>query len=132
MMLTQDDALAELCAGCMHGARQATTTIGHQQPADTLQRPCFAKLPFLESWNRLRREKAHWYAGSFGIRPLHRRRIRRTSIFHQYTIRVPKRMRCSSIQAHGMDVPCTLISICSPASRTSAIAPEGCRKPSAP
>jgi dTDP-4-amino-4,6-dideoxygalactose transaminase len=98
MMLTQDDGLgARLRRLRLHGGSRQYyhEEIGTNSRLDTLQAAVlFAKLPFLARWSAARREKAEWYNARFRghadvvpptIDPANEH------IFHQYTIRVPRR-----------------------------------------
>ncbi len=98
MMLTQDEALAERLRRLrLHGgARQYHhDEVGTNSRLDTLQAAVLlAKLPFLEVWSRLRRERAHWYTERFRGHPAvvpPAEDPANEHIFHQYTIRVPRR-----------------------------------------
>ena len=98
MILTQDDALAERMRRLrLHGgARQYHhDEVGTNSRLDTLQAAVLlAKLPFLEGWSAARREKAAAYSAAFAgsgsiippaVDPANQH------IFHQYTVRVPRR-----------------------------------------
>jgi dTDP-4-amino-4,6-dideoxygalactose transaminase len=104
MMVTQDDALAERLRRLrLHGgARQYHhDEVGYNSRLDTLQAAVLlAKLPHLAGWSRARGERARRYSEAFAGHPdvcppavdpaiEH--------IFHQYTIRVPRR---NELQAH--------------------------------
>ena len=104
MMVTQDDALAERLRRLrLHGgARQYHhEEVGYNSRLDTLQAAVLlAKLPHLEQWSRARAERARRYSEAFAghpdvcpptVDPANEH------IFHQYTIRVPRR---DDLQAH--------------------------------
>lgn len=110
MMLTQDDALAERLRRLrLHGGTRAYhhDEVGTNSRLDTLQAAVLlAKLPFLESWSRLRREKAHWYSERLRGHPAVVPPVEDPAnehIFHQYTVRVPKRDGLvEHLKAHGI------------------------------
>ena len=98
MMVTQDDALAERLRKLrLHGgARQYHhEEVGYNSRLDTLQAAVLlAKFPHLEAWSRARGERARYYTEAFSghadicppaVDPANEH------IFHQYTIRVPRR-----------------------------------------
>jgi dTDP-4-amino-4,6-dideoxygalactose transaminase len=98
MMVTQDDALAaRLRKLRLHGgARQYHhEEVGYNSRLDTLQAAVLlAKFPHLEGWSRARGERARYYTEALSghtdicppaIDPANEH------IFHQYTIRVPRR-----------------------------------------
>ena len=104
MMVTQDDALAERLRRLrLHGgARQYHhDEVGYNSRLDTLQAAVLlAKLPHLAGWSRTRGERAQRYTEAFlghadvcppAVDPANEH------IFHQYTIRVPRR---NELQAH--------------------------------
>ena len=105
MMVTQDDALAERLRRLrLHGgARQYFhDEVGYNSRLDTLQAAVLlAKLPHLAEWSAARaRERARRYTEAFAghaevcpppVDPANEH------IFHQYTIRVPRR---DELQAH--------------------------------
>jgi dTDP-4-amino-4,6-dideoxygalactose transaminase len=104
MMLTQNDALAERLRRLrVHGGlrKYYYEEVGTNSRLDTLQAAVLlAKLPFLAGWSAARRERAAWYTERFaghpeivppGIDPANE------PIFHQYTIRVPRR---DALQEH--------------------------------
>jgi dTDP-4-amino-4,6-dideoxygalactose transaminase len=104
MMVTQDDRLAERLRKLrLHGgARQYHhEEVGYNSRLDTLQAAVLlAKLPHLEQWSRARAERARRYTEAFSghadvcppaVDPANEH------IFHQYTIRVPRR---NELQAH--------------------------------
>jgi dTDP-4-amino-4,6-dideoxygalactose transaminase len=104
MMVTQDDTLADRLRRLrLHGgARQYYhDEVGYNSRLDTLQAAVLlAKLPHLEGWSRARAERAGRYSDAFAghpavcppaIDPANEH------IFHQYTIRVPRR---DELQAH--------------------------------
>jgi dTDP-4-amino-4,6-dideoxygalactose transaminase len=98
MILTQDDALAERMRRLrLHGGTRQYhhDEVGTNSRLDTLQAAVLlAKLPFLEGWSAARREKAAAYSAAFersgsivppAVDPANQH------IFHQYTVRVPRR-----------------------------------------
>ncbi|MGQ0702103.1 MAG: DegT/DnrJ/EryC1/StrS family aminotransferase [Gemmatimonadales bacterium] len=104
MMLTQDDALAERLRRLrVHGGlrKYYHDEVGTNSRLDTIQAAVLlAKLPFLAGWSAARRERATWYDARFAgqgavvppaIDPANE------PIFHQYTIRVPRR---DALRAH--------------------------------
>jgi dTDP-4-amino-4,6-dideoxygalactose transaminase len=110
MMLTQDDTLAERLRRLrLHGGTKQYhhDEVGTNSRLDTLQAAVLlAKLPFLETWSRLRREKAHWYTKHFRGHPAVTAPAEDPAnehIFHQYTIRVPKRDGLlEHLKSHGI------------------------------
>ena len=110
MMLTQDDALAaRLRRLRLHGGLKQYfhDEVGTNSRLDTMQAAVLlAKLPFLESWSRLRREKARRYTERFRghaevVPPVED--PANEHIFHQYTIRVPRRdALMEHLKAHGI------------------------------
>jgi len=107
MMVTQDDALFDaLMKLRTHGSRRTYyhEIVGYNSRLDALQAAVLrAKLPHLESWSAARRRNAAYYDAAFAdladvvppyIDPAN------TSIYNQYTIRVPKR---DALQAHLKD-----------------------------
>jgi dTDP-4-amino-4,6-dideoxygalactose transaminase len=104
MMVTQNDALADRLRRLrLHGgARQYHhEEVGYNSRLDTLQAAVLlAKLPHLAGWSRARGERARRYSEAFAghagvcpptVDPANEH------IFHQYTIRVPRR---NELQAH--------------------------------
>jgi dTDP-4-amino-4,6-dideoxygalactose transaminase len=104
MIVTQDEALAERLRKLrLHGgARQYHhDEVGYNSRLDTLQAAVLlAKLPHLAGWSRARGERARRYGQAFAghadvcppaVDPANEH------IFHQYTIRVPRR---DELQAH--------------------------------
>jgi dTDP-4-amino-4,6-dideoxygalactose transaminase len=104
MMVTQDDRLADRLRKLrLHGgARQYHhEEVGYNSRLDTLQAAVLlAKLPHLAGWSQARAERAQRYTRAFtghadicppAIDPANEH------IFHQYTIRVPRR---NELQAH--------------------------------
>jgi dTDP-4-amino-4,6-dideoxygalactose transaminase len=98
MILTQDEALAaRLRRLRTHGGLKHYhhDEVGTNSRLDTLQAAVLlAKLPFLAGWSAGRRQKAEWYNARFqghgaivppALDPANEH------IFHQYTIRVPRR-----------------------------------------
>jgi dTDP-4-amino-4,6-dideoxygalactose transaminase len=110
MMLTQDDALAERLRRLRtHGGIKLYhhDEVGTNSRLDSLQAAVLlAKMPFLESWSRLRREKAHWYSERFRGVPQVGAPVEdplNEHIYHQYTIRAPKRdALMEHLKAHGI------------------------------
>jgi len=107
MMVTQDEALFEaLMKLRTHGSRRTYfhEIVGYNSRLDALQAAVLrAKLPYLESWSAARRRNAAYYDAAFAdlpevvtpyIDPAN------TSIYNQYTIRVPQR---DALQAHLKD-----------------------------
>ncbi|GAB1341096.1 DegT/DnrJ/EryC1/StrS family aminotransferase [Gemmatimonas sp.] len=104
MMVTQDEALFEaLMKLRTHGSRRTYyhEIVGYNSRLDALQAAVLrAKLPHLEAWSAARRRNAAYYDAAFAdvaelvtpwVDPLN------TSIYNQYTIRVPRR---DALQAH--------------------------------
>lgn len=104
MMVTQDDAHFEtLMKLRVHGGRKTYyhEIVGYNSRLDALQAAVLkAKLPHLEAWSAARRANAAYYDQAFAdipdittpyIDPAN------TSIYNQYTIRVPQR---DALQAH--------------------------------
>ena len=104
MIVTQDDALAERLRRLrLHGgARQYHhEEVGYNSRLDTLQAAVLlAKLPHLAGWSRARADRAARYSEAFAghadvcppvVDPANEH------IFHQYTIRVPRR---NELQEH--------------------------------
>ncbi len=98
MMLTQDDALAVRLARLrLHGGSRQYyhDEVGTNSRLDSLQAAVLlAKVPFLQGWSAARREKAEQYGVMFRrlgavktpvVDPVNE------PIFHQYTLRVPRR-----------------------------------------
>jgi dTDP-4-amino-4,6-dideoxygalactose transaminase len=98
MILTQDDAVGERMRRLrLHGGTRQYhhDEVGTNSRLDTLQAAVLlAKLPFLAGWSAARREKATAYSLRFrdhqavippAVDPANE------PIFHQYTIRVPRR-----------------------------------------
>jgi dTDP-4-amino-4,6-dideoxygalactose transaminase len=98
MMVTQDEALFEaLMKLRTHGSRRTYyhEVVGYNSRLDALQAAVLrAKLPHLESWSAARRRNAAYYDAAFAdvsdigtpwVDPVN------TSIYNQYTIRVPRR-----------------------------------------
>jgi dTDP-4-amino-4,6-dideoxygalactose transaminase len=98
MIVTQDDALAERLRRLrLHGGAKQYfhDEVGYNSRLDTLQAAVLlAKLPHLAEWSRARAAHARRYTEAFSshpaicppqVDPLNEH------IFHQYTIRVPKR-----------------------------------------
>ena len=107
MIVTPDEALAERLRRLrLHGgARQYHhDEVGYNSRLDTLQAAVLlAKLPHLEGWSRARAERARRYTEAFtgptevcppAVDPANEH------IFHQYTIRVPRR---NELQVHLKD-----------------------------
>jgi dTDP-4-amino-4,6-dideoxygalactose transaminase len=104
MIVTQDDALAERLRRLrLHGGSRQYhhEEVGYNSRLDTLQAAVLlAKLPHLAGWSRARAERARRYTEAFAghadvcppsVDPANEH------IFHQYTIRVPRR---NELQAH--------------------------------
>ena len=104
MIVTQDDALAERLRKLrLHGGSRQYhhEEVGYNSRLDTLQAAVLlAKLPHLAGWSRARGERARRYTDAFtghpavcppAVDPANEH------IFHQYTIRVPRR---DELQAH--------------------------------
>jgi dTDP-4-amino-4,6-dideoxygalactose transaminase len=104
MIVTQDDALAERLRKLrLHGGSRQYhhEEVGYNSRLDTLQAAVLlAKLPHLAGWSRVRGERARRYTDAFtghpavcppAVDPANEH------IFHQYTIRVPRR---DELQAH--------------------------------
>jgi dTDP-4-amino-4,6-dideoxygalactose transaminase len=107
MMVTQDEVLFEtLMKLRTHGSRRTYfhEIVGYNSRLDALQAAVLrAKLPHLESWSAARRRNAAYYDAAFAdladvvtpyIDPAN------TSIYNQYTIRVPQR---DALQTHLKD-----------------------------
>ncbi len=104
MMVTQDDALADRLRKLrLHGgARQYHhEEVGYNSRLDTLQAAVLlAKLPHLEGWSRARADRARRYTDAFTGHPVvcpPKIDPANEHIFHQYTIRVPRR---DELQVH--------------------------------
>jgi dTDP-4-amino-4,6-dideoxygalactose transaminase len=104
MMVTQDESLFEaLMKLRTHGSRRTYfhEIVGYNSRLDALQAAVLrAKLPHLAAWSEARRRNAAYYDAAFAdltevvtpyIDPAN------TSIYNQYTIRVPQR---DALQAH--------------------------------
>ncbi|HEX2217361.1 MAG TPA: DegT/DnrJ/EryC1/StrS family aminotransferase [Gemmatimonadales bacterium] len=104
MIVTQDDGLADRLRKLrLHGGSRQYhhDEVGYNSRLDTLQAAVLlAKLPHLEAWSRARAERAARYTEAFSghsdvcppaVDPAN------DHIFHQYTIRVPRR---DELQAH--------------------------------
>lgn len=104
MTVTQDDALQDLLLKLRaHGGRKTYfhEIVGYNSRLDALQAAVLrAKLPHLEGWSAARRRNAATYDAAFAdvaeivtpyVDPAN------TSIYNQYTIRVPRR---DALQAH--------------------------------
>ena len=110
MIVTQDDGLAERLRRLrLHGgARQYYhDEVGYNSRLDTLQAAVLlAKLPHLAGWSRARGERARRYTEAFAghadvcppaVDPANEH------IFHQYTIRVPRRNELQAqLKARGI------------------------------
>jgi dTDP-4-amino-4,6-dideoxygalactose transaminase len=110
MIVTQDDALAERLRKLrLHGgARQYHhDEVGYNSRLDTLQAAVLlAKLPYLGEWSRARAAHARRYSEAFAghahvcppaVDPANEH------IFHQYTIRVPRRNELQAqLKARGI------------------------------
>ena len=110
MIVTQDDTLAERLRRLRtHGGLKQYhhDEVGTNSRLDTLQAAVLlAKLPFLAGWSAARRQRAEWYTERFRG---HAEVIAPTvdpateHIFHQYTIRVPRRNALlQHLKAHGI------------------------------
>jgi dTDP-4-amino-4,6-dideoxygalactose transaminase len=104
MMVTQDDRLAERLRRLrLHGGAQQYhhEEVGTNSRLDTLQAAVLkAKLPFLAGWSEARRRHAARYTKAFASRKEVAPPVTDPAnehIFHQYTIRVPRR---DQLQAH--------------------------------
>lgn len=104
LMVTQDDTLFDtLMKLRTHGGRRTYfhEMVGYNSRLDTLQAAVLrAKLPHLQGWSAARRKNAAYYDAAFAdvaevttpyVEPSN------TSIYNQYTIRVPDR---DGLQAH--------------------------------
>lgn len=104
LMVTQDDTLFDtLMKLRTHGGRRTYfhEMVGYNSRLDTLQAAVLkAKLPHLQGWSAARRKNAAYYDAAFAdvtevttpyVEPSN------TSIYNQYTIRVPDR---EGLQAH--------------------------------
>ena len=98
MILTQQDGLAERLRRLrLHGGLKTYfhDEVGTNSRLDSLQAAVLlAKLPFLGAWSAARRSRAEWYNAHFaGHSDLVPPRIDPANehIFHQYTIRTPRR-----------------------------------------
>lgn len=107
MMVTQDDGLFDaLMKLRTHGSRRTYyhEIVGYNSRLDALQAAVLrAKLPHLASWSAARRRNAAYYDAAFaGLADIATPYIdpANTSIYNQYTIRVPKR---DALQAHLKD-----------------------------
>jgi dTDP-4-amino-4,6-dideoxygalactose transaminase len=104
MMVTQDDALAERLRRLrLHGGSKQYfhDEVGFNSRLDTLQAAVLlAKLPHLADWSAARARHAARYTEAFGGHPAicpPRTDPANEHIFHQYTIRAPRR---DALQAH--------------------------------
>lgn len=104
LIVTQDDALAERLRRLrLHGGSRQYfhEEVGTNSRLDTLQAAVLlAKLPHLERWNEARRKNAARYTAAFGGHPAicpPEVDPANDHIFHQYTIRVPRR---DELQTH--------------------------------
>jgi dTDP-4-amino-4,6-dideoxygalactose transaminase len=97
MLVTNDDTLAEKARIiAIHGSkiRYKHSHIGINSRLDTIQAAILSvKLPHLDTWNKQRYVAAERYNSLFSGMPVKTPVVLpdRTHIFHQYTIRVPKR-----------------------------------------
>jgi UDP-2-acetamido-2-deoxy-ribo-hexuluronate aminotransferase len=97
MIVTNDDTLAEKARIIsIHGSkiRYKHSHIGINSRLDTIQAAILSvKMPYLDTWNKQRYEAAERYDTLFSGMPVKTPVVLpdRTHIFHQYTIRVPKR-----------------------------------------
>jgi dTDP-4-amino-4,6-dideoxygalactose transaminase len=104
MIVTQDDALAERLRRLrLHGGAKQYfhDEVGYNSRLDTLQAAVLlAKLPHLAEWSRGRAAHARRYGEAFAAHPVicpPKVDPLNEHIFHQYTIRVPRR---NELQAH--------------------------------
>jgi len=104
MIVTQDDALAERLRRLrLHGGAKQYfhDEVGYNSRLDTLQAAVLlAKLPHLTEWSRARAAHARRYSEAFAAHPVicpPKVDPLNEHIFHQYTIRVPRR---NELQAH--------------------------------
>jgi dTDP-4-amino-4,6-dideoxygalactose transaminase len=104
MIVTQDDALAERLRKLrLHGGSRQYhhEEVGYNSRLDTLQAAVLlAKLPHLAGWSGARGERARRYTDAFAGHPAVCPPAvdpANEHIFHQYTIRVPRR---DELQAH--------------------------------
>ncbi|MEO8089995.1 MAG: DegT/DnrJ/EryC1/StrS family aminotransferase [Gemmatimonadales bacterium] len=104
LMVTQDDALAERLGRLrLHGGSRQYLheEVGTNSRLDTLQAAVLlAKLPHLAAWNEARKRNAARYTAAFEGHPeICPPQVDPANdhIFHQYTIRVPRR---GELQAH--------------------------------
>ncbi|WP_373059929.1 DegT/DnrJ/EryC1/StrS family aminotransferase [Gemmatimonas sp.] len=107
MMVTKDDGLFDaLMKLRTHGSRRTYyhEIVGYNSRLDALQAAVLrAKLPHLASWSAARRRNAAYYDAAFaGLTDVATPYIdpANTSIYNQYTIRVPRR---DALQAHLKD-----------------------------
>ena len=98
MIVTQDDALAERLRRLrLHGGAKQYfhDEVGYNSRLDTLQAAVLlAKLPHLPEWSRARAAHARRYGEAFAAHPVicpPKVDPLNEHIFHQYTIRVPRR-----------------------------------------
>ena len=98
MIVTQDDALAERLRRLrLHGGAKQYfhDEVGYNSRLDTLQAAVLlAKLPHLAEWSRARAAHARRYSEAFAAHPVicpPKVDPLNEHIFHQYTIRVPRR-----------------------------------------
>jgi dTDP-4-amino-4,6-dideoxygalactose transaminase len=98
MIVTQDDALAERLRRLrLHGGAKQYfhDEVGYNSRLDTLQAAVLlAKLPHLAEWSRARAAHARRYGEAFAAHPVicpPKVDPLNEHIFHQYTIRVPRR-----------------------------------------
>jgi dTDP-4-amino-4,6-dideoxygalactose transaminase len=98
MIVTQDDALAERLRRLrLHGGAKQYfhDEVGYNSRLDTLQAAVLlAKLPHLTEWSRARAAHARRYGEAFAAHPVicpPKVDPLNEHIFHQYTIRVPRR-----------------------------------------
>jgi dTDP-4-amino-4,6-dideoxygalactose transaminase len=104
MIVTQDDALAERLRRLrLHGGAKQYfhDEVGYNSRLDTLQAAVLlAKLPHLTEWSRARAAHARRYGEAFAAHPVicpPKVDPLNEHIFHQYTIRVPRR---NELQVH--------------------------------
>jgi dTDP-4-amino-4,6-dideoxygalactose transaminase len=110
MIVTQDDALAERLRRLrLHGGAKQYfhDEVGYNSRLDTLQAAVLlAKLPHLTEWSRARAAHARRYSEAFAAHPVicpPKVDPLNEHIFHQYTIRVPRRDELqAALKAQGI------------------------------
>jgi dTDP-4-amino-4,6-dideoxygalactose transaminase len=110
IVVTDDDVIADrLCGLRNYGERQKyhSESVGYNRRLDTIQAAMLrVKLPFLDSWNGSRRNRAAHYhqllAGTGVVRPDTRGGVEH--VWHLYVVRVPDRDRTrEGLAARGID-----------------------------